>query len=56
MPPLKRGWLYLFYMFSEGGIFMVLGVLLSITLIFFSVYYVNKLFADGVPVVNLFLN
>ena len=35
-------------MFSSNNHFiMIMGVLLSITLIFVSIYYVNKLFADS---------
>lgn len=32
---------------SNNALVMILGVLLSLTLIFVSIYYVNKLFADS---------
>ena len=34
-------------MFSEGGLIMVLGILLALFVIGGAVYYVNKLFADN---------
>ena len=34
-------------MFSEGGLVMILGILLGLAVIGGSVYYVNKMFADN---------
>jgi len=36
-----------YIMFSEGGLVMILGILLGLAVIGGSVYYVNKMFADN---------